>query len=137
MDKSSSSSQLLLPPRSRFGVPFLSSHSVTSDTPSSQADSSLFESDDTMSKLLLRPTAAANNNDFSNAMEGSLVSSSYSSADEDSWSNMMNMDLLMLTIVVVGAVDLAPAHRVISNSPTVTIGCGKKTIILPVSMLIL
>ena len=70
-------------------------------------------------------------------MEGSLVSSSYSSADEESWSNMMNMDLLMLTIVLVGAVDLAPAHRVISNSPTVTIGCGKKTIILPVSMLIL
>ena len=130
MDKSTSSSQLLLPSRSRFGSPFLSSHSVSSDTPSSQADSSLFESVDTMSRLL-RPSAASY--DPSNAMEGSLASS-YSSAEEDSWSNM---DQLVLTIYLVAAIELVPAHLVKSNSPTVTIGCGKKAAILPVSLLIL
>lgn len=130
MDKSTSSSQLLLPSRSRFGSPFLSSHSVSSDTPSSQADSSLFESVDTMSRLL-RPSAASY--DPSNAMEGSLASS-YSSAEEDSWSIM---DQLVLTIHLVAAIELVPAHLVKSNSPTVTIGCGKKAAILPVSLLIL
>jgi hypothetical protein len=127
MDKSTSSSQRLLPPRSRFGFPFLSSHSVTSDTPSSQADSSLFESDDTMSNLL-RPYAASY--DPSNAS----LASSYSSAEEDSWSNM---DQLVLTIYLVAAIELVPAHLVTLNSPIVTIGCGKKTAILPVSLRIL
>jgi hypothetical protein len=130
MDKSTSSSQLLLPSRSRFGSPFLSSHSISSDTPSSQADSSLFESVDTMSHLF-RPSASSYNP--SNAMEGSLASS-YSSAEEDSWSNM---DQLVLTIRLVAAIELVPAHLVKSNSPTVTIGCGKKAAILPVSLRIL
>lgn len=117
MDKSTSSSQRLLPPRSRFGSPFLSSHSLTSDTLS-------YQSDDTMSNLL---------HPMSNAMEGSLASS-YSSAEEDSWSNM---DQLVLTIHLVAAIELVPVHLVTSNSPTVTIGCGKKAAILPVSLRIL
>jgi len=120
LDKSS----LLLPPRSRFGFPFLSSHSVTSDTPSSQADSSLFESDyDNMSKL-----RATSYNDFSYAMEEESLSQAASYSSVESWSNQ---DQLVLTIQLVAAIDLIRAHMVKINSPTVTIGCGKKTFVLP------